>query len=173
MIEPDFNVEDGSFLLHLRKEDVGLGPRAVTLAGKTFMPKREVHITITGSALGVAIMAAMRGQPELEDKIRQMISETPWTYNLQNAWYHVVREEEESEKGYAESIIRLVEVPLLPSFYRRLEALACLAIPSRPTHVTLYTYGDEHGIGIATWDAFARLVTEQLDPAILRTESIS
>jgi hypothetical protein len=57
-----------------------------------------------------------------------------------------------------------------PVLYSRLEAITGLAIPPRPAHVTLYTWGDHGGIGIATWEEFDERVAGAVDPAELDTE---
>ena len=161
-VETDFNPETGFFLLRLRKEDVGLGNEPVTVQGKTFRPKDEVHLTIFGSALGQRLAERMAADEGLEVAIRRAIAETGWSYQLQDDWYHVVREDE------AESIIRMVAVPPLEAFYMKVETVADLTIPERPAHVTLYTWQDDEGIGIATWEEFERRVVGPVSPEQLR-----
>lgn len=158
--EPDFNKENGFFLLRLSEEDVGLGDNPVTYQGKTFQPKEEVHITIFGSRLSEELTEAMEEDSSLRRRLQAAIKEREWTYELHNEWYHVVDGEEET-------IIRMARVPSLPEFYRRINRMAGVEIPERPTHVTLYTYNSDGGIGIATEEQFRQLVVGELSPEYL------
>jgi hypothetical protein len=161
-IHPDFNEETGTLLLRLRKEDVGLGAEAVTYQGHRFQPKDEVHITVIGSALGETLLATLKGE-DRRRRFDSLVTATNWDYQLLDRWHHVVRQGEQA----AESIIRMVAVPPLPAFYTALESITGLSIPPRPAHITLYTRGDDSGIGIATWDEFEQLVAGAIDPAVL------
>jgi len=163
-VTPDFDRTTGSLLLRLRKAAVDLGERAVLYQGKRFKPKDEVHITVIGRALASELVDSA-GATEIEE-IAALIDQTEWRYVLSNCWYHVVRGGDKP----AESIIRMVELPALAAFYSRLEAITGLAIPPRPAHVTLYTWGDHGGIGIATWEEFDERVAGAVDPAELDTE---
>ena len=162
-VEPDFNEENGFFILQLSKDDVGLGDEPVTYQGKTFQPKDEVHITIFGSRLSEALAEAMAEDPALGNQLEALIATTVWSYQLHDEWYHVVDGEEET-------IIRMAGVPPLPHFYREVETLAGVEIPERPTHVTLYTYNNQEGIGIATEEEFKALVVGELSPQYLEEE---
>ena len=138
-----------------------MGDEPITYQGKTFWPKEEVHITVIGGILADTLARCIREDPALEGEIRQAVAAVPWRYQLEDEWYHVVREEEPvhaPEKGEAESIVRMASVPPLSEFYRRLEDLIGVEIPERPPHVTLYTWNDAHGIGIPTWELFEERV---------------
>jgi hypothetical protein len=167
-LETYFDAESGHVLLQLRKEDVGLEPRRVEFEGKTFQPKDEVHITIVGSSLGAELAERLEQKAGLAEEVRAAIEETPWSYRLLDEWHHVVREEGVDDKPYAESIIRMAEVPAIEDFYDRLRSLTGLQIEPRPTHVTLYIYEDDHGIGIATWNEFEQRVVKEVTPEKLR-----
>jgi hypothetical protein len=160
-IRPDFNRETGTLLLRLRKDEVGLGEQPVTYQGKHFQPKDEVHITVVGSALGEELREALDVAGRAST-FANLVAATDWRYTLLDGWHHVVRRGDEP----AESIIRMVEVPTLPIFYAQLEVLAGLSIPPRPAHITLYTWRDDGGIGIATWEEFAELVVGPINPAL-------
>lgn len=167
-IDPYFDPSTGYCLLQLSREDVGLDDEAVTYQGQTFQPKDEVHITILGSRTADQIAAQIAEEPSSKDALRELIEGTDWRYSLRDEWYHVVREDEEP---YAESIIRMADVPPLAAFYRQVEELAGVEIPPRPAHVTLYTLHDETGIGIATWKQFDSRVTGPVDPGALAPSS--
>lgn len=163
-IETYFDTESGHILLQLRKADVGLEPAPVEFEGKTFQPKDEVHITIIGSSLGAELAGLFDEYPDLVEEVREALDDTPWSYRLKDEWYHVLREEGVDDKPYAESIIRMAEVPAIESFYERLRALTGLEIAPRPAHVTLYIYADDQGIGVATWEEFEQRVVKEVSP---------
>jgi hypothetical protein len=162
-VEPVFDPENGFFILQLSKAEVGLGDEPVTYQGKTFQPKDEVHITIFGSKLSGELADAMDQDLFLRPQLQAAIEETIWTYELHDEWYHVVDGEEET-------IIRMAGVPLLSRFYHRVSTLAGVEIPERPTHVTLYTYNNEEGIGVATEEEFRARVVGELSPQYLEEE---
>jgi hypothetical protein len=159
-VEPDFNRDNGFFILQLSKDDVELGQEPVTYHGKTFLPKDEVHITIFGSRLSAELAEAMNQDSSLRRRLAAAIQGTDWDYQVQDEWYHVVDGEEET-------IIRMVAVPPLDDFYRRVERMAGVEIPYRPTHVTLFTYNSPEGIGIASEEEFRQLVVGELSPEYL------
>lgn len=162
-VEPDFNEENGFLLLRLSKDDVGLGDEPVTYLGKTFSAKDEVHITIFGSRLGEELATAMDADPSLHPRLQATIAQTAWHYELHDEWYHVADGEEET-------IIRMAGVPPLADFYRQIADLAGVVIPARPTHITLYTYNNHEGIGIATEEEFRERVVGELSPRYLEEE---
>ena len=163
-VETYFAADTGYFLLQLRKDDVGLEEEEIDYQGKTFTPKDEVHITIIGSNLSERLVEKMRDDGGLEHTLKALISRTEWSYSLLDEWYHIRREENGEE---AESIIRMVEVPAVEDFYRRVEEESGLDIPPRPTHVTLYTWNDPEGIGVATYDEFRERAVSELEPELL------
>ena len=164
-IDPYFDPDTGYCLLQLSKEEVGLGDEAVTYQGKSFQPKDEVHITILGSRVADEIAEQIADRPSLGERLREAIEGAGWRYTLRDEWYHVVREED--DEAYAESIVRMADVPPLDDFYRQVEELAGVEIPPRPAHVTLYVLHDAGGIGIATWEQFNQRVTGPVDPEAL------
>ncbi len=166
-VEINLDLERGRFLLQLRKEDVGLDNVPVAFEGKTFYPKDEVHITILGSVRGPQLEERLQQHPELRERVRSIIEETDWSYQLQDKWYHVVREAEQHGKAYAESIIRMAGVPQLDHFYRQLETITSIEAAPRPAHVTLYIHNDSYGIGVNTWQQFQELVRKEIVPQAL------
>ena len=161
-IQPVFNEETGTLLLRLHTEEVGLGDEAITYQGRRFQPKDEVHITVIGSTLGEQLLDVLKDDGRRR-RLESLVAGTNWDYQLLDRWHYGVRQGETP----AESIIRMVEAPPLPSFYSALEAITGLSIPARPAHITLYTRGDDNGIGIATWGEFEQLVAADVDPATL------
>ena len=167
-IDANFDEESGTFLLQLRPDDVGLANEAVEFQGKRFQPKDEVHITIIGTDLGERLKAAMERDPTIEPQLRQQIDETDWSYQLQDRWYHVVQEaEDDDEDGREESIIRMAGVAGVADFYERLSQMLAVELEVPPTHVTLYTYNNAHGIGVANQAEFDELVTRAVSAADL------
>jgi hypothetical protein len=166
-IEPDFDAGTGTVLLRLAKQDVGLPAHCIEYLGRTFRPKDELHITIVGSKLGKELLACIDDDPPAREAIREAVAATPWRCILRDEWFHVVREPaaDRPEKPEAESIVRMVDVAGLDAFYEVLGRLCVIDICPRPTHITLFTWNDDEGIGISTWEEFHSLVIGSVSPA--------
>lgn len=167
-VEANFDENSGTFLLQLRSDDVGLANEAVEFQGKRFQPKDEVHITIIGTDLGERLKEAMARDPSIEPQLRQVIDNRDWSYQLQDRWYHVAQEaEDDDEDGREESVIRMADVAGVADFYERLSQMLATELEVPPTHVTLYTYNNVHGIGVANQAEFNELVMREVSPAEL------
>ena len=128
--------------------------KQVVVRNQEFSPKKELHITIIGSELGKQIKEKISSNSALEDLILECISETDWSYELSNDLYLLAKEKElttnktEKKTIHTESIIQMVNVPALESFYKKMAAITEIEIRPRPAHITLYTLGDPQGIGV-------------------------
>lgn len=128
-----------------------------------FAVKAELHITAAGFPIGKEIDKAIKadkakGAGDLEDKIKELVALTDWSYTLTNESYYVTKNKQIDAGGgqkkdlKAESIIVLVDMPGLAEFHQKLGALIGKEIKTPPAHVTLYTRGDPSGIGFASVD---------------------
>jgi len=132
-------------------DKVGLSEEKLYFRNKNFSLKNELHITIIGSNLMSLIKEKLKTNRYQKDLFLRAIAETDWSYELLDKFYHLVKEADDiSEKGKVsgESIIQMVHVPELEKFYGKLEAIIGEKILQRPTHVTIYTYGNQRGIGV-------------------------
>jgi hypothetical protein len=88
----------------------------------------------------------------VEEQARQLIDRSDWSYRKEEAFFHV------AEPPDAETIIQMVEMPGLGDFFAALGKLVGAHLELPPTHVTLYTYHTEKGIGLPTQAVFEELV---------------
>ncbi len=151
-----FDGESGSMLAHLEKEDIDLEEKRVTFEERAFELKDEFHITILSREAAEAVRKHLEENPEQEEQVRGLIEESNWEFRKLERFYHVQEEPE------AETIIQMVEVPGLASFFRRLSELVGKELEMPPMHVTLYMRNTEKGIGLPTQAEFEKLAQKQV-----------
>ena len=81
-----------------------------------------------------------------KDLFLRAIAETDWSYELSDIFHHLVEDVEDEDKSknvHIESIIQIVNIPGLEDFYKKLEGIIGEKIMARPTHITLYTFGNQ------------------------------
>jgi hypothetical protein len=151
--------EVGRILLPLPPGDFRTYSPVVEIAGRTFDPKAEYHITLVGSDLAASIAASPGGSGRLIELLAEVSAWPPWRYRLLDEYVHVRKVEGELTN---ESVIVMAEVEQAAEFYDALERLALAPLPRPPLHVTLYTYGDERGIGLPTLEALKQRTVSRL-----------
>lgn len=151
--------EVGRILLPLPPGDFGTYSPVVEIAGRTFDPKAEYHITVVGSDLAASIAALPEGRGRILEFLAEVSGWPPWRYRVLDEYVHVRKVEGELT---SESIIVMAEVEQAAEFYDALERLAATPLPRPPLHVTLYTFGDERGIGLPTLEALKQRTVSRL-----------
>jgi hypothetical protein len=165
-----FDEKLGVLLIHLDKEDIELSDERIKFHGKIFEPKEELHITVIGKDLGRRLKEAVEEDPLIENQIRQAIAETEWSYEVTDKMYHVSKDKK--KRGlqgdfrivHAESIVLMVEIAGIQHFYEKLGEIIQMELEAPPTHITLYTYGDPFGIGLASQADLREFVTREISP---------
>lgn len=151
--------EVGRVLLPLSPGDFGMYSPVVEIAGRTFSPKAEYHITLIGSDLAASIAALPEGRGRLIELLAEVSGWRPWRYRLLDEYVHVRKVEGELTN---ESIVVMAEVEQAAEFHDALEQLAASPLPRPPLHVTLYTCGDERGIGLPTLESLKQRTVSRL-----------
>lgn len=150
--------------------------RAIVLGGRKFEPKRELHVTLLGSAAIAAVHAAIdAGHFELSD-LAQAYAAQSWVLTRGEEWRRIGRTRvERGVQRHAETVIECVALPALRGFVESVSAKLGVALPIPPAHVTLYTAGQRRGIGVADDAALARMTLERYarDPADCSATSFS
>jgi len=163
---PGFSA-DNTVIISVDKDKFGIQSRPMEFAGKVFMPKHEVHVTVFGSTLGNALQQQILHNPAVEQQISQAFESTDWCYKKTTDLRHLVRERcgQTSEAVIEESIIMLLEMEGMASFYQKLKALGLIDNdhPLPPPHVTLYTRNCDTGIGVHSANELIELSYERLD----------
>lgn len=131
-------------------------PRATpALDGIAFVPKRELHVTLVGRALGAELREAGRQADALA-----ACAALDWRFRRRGEWWRL---RDASGDRQRHSIIERIDLPALDTLYARLEAMLGRRLPRPPPHVTLYVAGDGHGIGVPDESRFARLAVRRVD----------
>lgn len=153
-----FEKDSGHLVAQLDKRAFGLEAEGVLYRGKHFQPKDELHITILSSGAAEKVKQHLERHPQDEDRIRRLINSAGWSYKKIGRFYHI-----QAEPG-VESLIQMVELPGLEQFFHELRSIVGADLPLPPTHVTLYTRGDPHGIGLPTRPVFEQRVQAEVTP---------
>jgi hypothetical protein len=99
--------------------------------------------------------------PENLSVLHGLIDSIRWSYRKLEAFYYI-------QEGEEETIIEMVEMPELQSFFSELSRLIGQGLVLPPTHVTLYMRNSEKGIGLPTGEVFERLARAKIRPEDLR-----
>ena len=144
--------------------------KAKVFEGKCFQPKAEYHITIISKPIGEKLNSLAAGDPNFLHKLIELIKNTSWLVGNGTEFSHVVKDKGDTQKtGEADQEIPetiIVGVPLsgIEAFYNGLSELAGETIaPPYYTHVTLFTYRNEHGIRVSTKQEFDDYVKREIN----------
>lgn len=138
----------------------------VDIEGLRFEPKRELHVTLIGHALGADLRAALRTR--CDARVRALFASLDWRHRRLGA-FHLIEKHarrDDGRMGRVASVVELIEMPAMAGFHGALGALLGRELPSPPPHVTLYVHGKASGIGVPTPRAL-RQWGRPLDPACL------
>jgi len=122
----------------------------VMLGGMEFEPKRELHVTLVGGALGRELHAAL-DERVLERASRAAFEAQDWSF-VQRGRRLLLRKQVGGAGTTAvfHSVIECVEMPAMARFHAALGLLLGRELPVPPPHVTLFTAGKAEGIGVAS-----------------------
>jgi len=169
LVWPGISV-DNTLIIPVDKSEFGIQTSPLELAGKIFKPKREAHITVFGSSVGTSLLQQIRFKPEIEQQISHAFENTDWSYKKTTDFRHLVRT---CTGPYAadtteESIIILLEMEGMTSFYQSLKALELIDndLPVPPPHVTLYTFNCDRGIGVPSQNQLVKLTHQYLQKPV-------
>lgn len=156
-ISATLNTETGYILVHLDKIDYGYMDQAVRYLGKVFQPKSELHITIV-SQDAEHIMKYLDAHPQETSSLNDLILSTDWSFRKLEQYFHMAEDAEN------ESIIQMVELPMLQTFLKDLSKLVGRGFELPPTHVTLYTHGNEKGVSLPNQILFKERMKSPMRP---------
>jgi ribosomal protein S15P/S13E len=159
-----FDPAEGYLILELDLQSFYLHPEGVQYERRHFEAKDEVHITILSRDAAEAVRQHLERYPQDEEQVRQLVDETNMDYRKLDSFYHIQEEPE------VETIVQMVEVPGVGTFFKQVGQLVGQELELPPTHVTLYMRGTEKGIGIPTQAEFERLAQKQIRLEELKTE---
>ena len=155
-----------TLIISVDKSEFGIRRDPLNFGGKTFLPKKETHITVFGSTEATELQQMMQRDPAVETDIIQAFENTDWSYTTTSEYRHLVRtaKNEAADHATEQSIIVLIEMDGMSVFYEKLKTLNLIDrdLPVPPPHVTLYTYNCDAGIGVHSEDALYELTRERI-----------
>lgn len=136
----------------------------VTIDGITLQPKSELHVTLVGTALGEELLRSV-ARPRLHDTVARALAIHD-TQPLRTGVLHLLRKpfDQDGHGGVAHSVIEHVHLPAMAPLHAALGRLLGRQLPVPPPHVTLYTAGDDRGIGISSPRRLRALAVRRVDP---------
>lgn len=141
-------------------------PAAVDFHGRRFEPKRELHVTLVGTALGRELRAVLGGRRDAAT--RPAFEALDWSLARTGEGALIERTGERGRATRVATVIEFVELPAMAHFHRWLGGLLGRELPVPPPHVTLYTHGDARGIGIPTPRALRAMARARIEVSALR-----
>ena len=129
------------------------------LDGIAFVPKRELHVTVVGRTLGAHLHEA-----GLQAETLAVAATLDWRFERCGQW---LRLEARTDGRRRHSIIERIALPALATLHAWLGARLGRQLAVPPPHVTLYTSGDDRGIGVPDAASLARLSVRAVDAAEL------
>ncbi len=154
---PSGHADTGNFLLDVPKGIINVPKSVVEYARQHhFYEKSDLHITLIGRPL-----AELIAQLHLTSEATQITREIQSLKMASSGDFFVLRKVLE-DATVKESIICLVKVKGVKRLFNQLRILTKCPITVPPTHVTLYTKGDERGIGVYSEADFRAYTVENL-----------
>ena len=143
---PGINAK-GNILIDLEPESFCLTEIPILVQGEHFTPKDELHVTLMGSEHGLIIQDKIQHDQTIDKLLEKTFEEIDWSYK-QTGPVHILSR---SEEGVVEkSVIMLIEMPSVTTFYAQLKAIGLIDLetPVPPPHVTMYTQNCPLGIAV-------------------------
>lgn len=140
----------------------------VTIDGITLLPKSELHVTLVGTSLGGELLRSV-ARPLLHATVLDIL-ETHDTAPVRTSVLHLLRKpfDGRGRIGASHSVIEHVHLPAMAPLHAALGRLLGRLLPVPPPHVTLYTAGDDRGIGVSSPKRLRALCVRRVDPSELQ-----
>jgi hypothetical protein len=120
--------------------------RTLTLGGREFAPKDELHVTLVGRALGDELRHVLGERRDAAT--RPAFEALDWSYRRSGRGVLVERPGAGDGMRATATVIEPIEMPALDFYYRWLGSLLGRELAVPPAHITLYTLDGARGIGI-------------------------
>jgi len=160
LIWPGFNDND-TVLIDMSNEPFHLPKASFYINGQRFVRKDELHVTLLGSKLGSVLQDRQATEPGTEEDIKTIFEAIDWSYKQSGPIHQLSQQKGAVRQG---SIIMLIDMPGMKAFYDELMIRGYIEkdTPLPPAHVTLYTYNNPLGIGVASEDVLEALSVRSL-----------
>lgn len=148
--------EEGTLLLPVPPALWPPPPTGLRLDGTAFAPKRELHVTLVGRALGAELRELAEADAGLRRTAERLGARFDGRLARQDRWLWL-----QKAPGVA-SIVQCIDLPAMAALHAALGELLARVLPVPPPHVTLYTAGRSEGIGVPDPDTLRRLAVREL-----------
>lgn len=143
---------EGGLILPLPANDFSAMPPHLQLGALKFTSKPEFHATLLNRKVGARVLMALG-----DEGARQIFEEGDWTWHRTGEGF-LIQEEAANAGTTRASLIERLELPELARFRGKLSRQTGIPLPEVVPHVTLFTAGDERGIGIPDLKTFRDLL---------------
>ncbi len=129
--------------------------------GLTFLPARELHVTLVGRWLG----PALQSEPGRGQAVRDAFMRLDWGFTRTGELLRLEKHELTGSGGPGRtigSIIERIEMPAMTAFYDQLAVLLGRGLSIPPPHVTVYTTGRSQGIAVPDVATLQRLTVHEV-----------
>lgn len=161
-VSKDFNRETGYIVVSIDKVDYQYDNRGVVYQGRVFEPKSELHVTIISAEDAEELRQYLHKKPDGAQSVWDILDETDFSFRKVDEFYYV------EESPGVETIIQMVEIPMLDTFFRSMSAMVGRGFVLPPTHVTLYVRGTDRGIALPDQEVFREKVKARIQPEDLQ-----
>ena len=128
----------------------------VTIDGVTLRPKRELHVTLVGNALGRALAGT--------DGVREAFEALDWTWRRTGRRSLLRAPPKVRGAPDRHAVVEHVAMPAMGRFHAALGDLLGRPLPVPPPHVTLFVAGTPKGIGLPDPATLARREVRAFGP---------
>lgn len=136
----------------------------IELDGLVLRPKRELHVTLVGTALGKRLAEAGRTGALAGDAVRSAFESLDWSWRPTGTGALLRAEPERAGAPPRHAVIAHLDLPAMARFHARLGDRLGTVLPVPPPHVTLYVAGSRRGIGLPDPATLARRRVRALGP---------
>ena len=177
-VKPVMLPSDGfaEYTIKLNKNQVDYGDLKSRKELKGFREQTKRHITVVGDKASLKIEKALNkfSVPERKKKITQIesiLKKLEWQYFPGDIYLIEKKKHFRNPKvlEHRKSYVRLVKMPDMDVFYRKLNTLLKTRIPTQIPHITLFTKGEYlperkyFGISIPSKAAFKKLNPKKIN----------
>jgi len=166
--------KDFHISIKLTKNQVDLVDIAIIARRQGFREQTDRHITIlsdiAGEQIENAISKLSAGRTKIiKNKIKSLVEDTDWKFKPQKIFY-LTKETKDDDGNILEkreSFIRVVDMPGMGIFYKKLNKLLGTRIPVQFPHITLFSKGElpnckYYGIPVNSKNEFRKLKTREI-----------
>lgn len=116
--------------------------------GIVLRPKRELHITVVGTALGRTLEQARRAGAIGRHAVRDAFLALDWTWSRTGERTLLQAPPKRPGGSPRHALVEHVALPAMAEFHGALGRMLGHPLPVPPPHVTLYVAGSDRGIGL-------------------------